>query len=48
MLNNLVVVHRHRSANESDFDNEQNENTKSTITKRHGGHSEEHTALTPL
>ena len=36
----------HRSTGESGVDNEQNENIESTIIKRHGGHLEEHIALT--
>ncbi|CAF2154334.1 unnamed protein product [Rotaria magnacalcarata] len=35
----------HRSTSESDVDNEQNEKARSTIIKRQGSHSEEHTAL---
>ncbi len=38
----------HRSTGESAVDNEHNENIKSTIIKRRGSHSEEHTVLTPL
>jgi hypothetical protein len=38
----------HRSPGDSAIDNEQNENSKSSTTKRRAGHTEESTAMTPL